>query len=108
VTAFGWQKVLQVRPSWWGLLFLGFGLCVLIIGQMGDELLLSQAGQSRPLLPDHEGRKEGHEETVGEIGVIHCATKWVSVGRYAHRNSPANIITTCHSAVGACVLPKKR
>jgi len=33
---------LQVRPSWWGLLFLGFGLCVLIIGQMGDELLLSQ------------------------------------------------------------------
>lgn len=31
-----------LRPSWWGLLFLGFGLCVLIVGQMGAELFLSR------------------------------------------------------------------
>jgi exosortase len=30
------------QPSWWGLLFLGFGLCVLVIGQMGAELFLSR------------------------------------------------------------------
>jgi exosortase len=33
---------LTVRPSWWGLLFLGFGLCVLILGQLGAELFLSR------------------------------------------------------------------
>jgi exosortase len=33
---------LNPRPSWWGLLFLGFGLCVLVIGQMGAELFLSR------------------------------------------------------------------
>jgi exosortase len=30
------------RPSWSGLLFLGLGLCVLIVGQMGAELFLSR------------------------------------------------------------------
>jgi len=29
-------------PSWWGLLSLAFGLCVLIVGQMGAELFLSR------------------------------------------------------------------
>jgi exosortase len=29
-------------PSWWGLPVLGFGLCVLIVGQMGAELFLSR------------------------------------------------------------------
>jgi exosortase len=33
---------LKPQPSWWGLLFLGFGLCVLIVGQMGAELFLSR------------------------------------------------------------------
>ncbi len=33
---------LTLRPSWWGLPFLGFGLCVLIVGQMGAELFLSR------------------------------------------------------------------
>jgi len=33
---------LSPQPSWWGLLFLGFGLCVLIVGQMGAELFLSR------------------------------------------------------------------
>jgi len=33
---------LSVRPSWWGLLFLGCGLSVLIGGQMGAELFLSR------------------------------------------------------------------
>ncbi|MGD0270926.1 MAG: exosortase A [Candidatus Sulfotelmatobacter sp.] len=33
---------LNPQPSWWGLLFLGFGLCVLIVGQMGAELFLSR------------------------------------------------------------------
>jgi exosortase len=42
-----WQErtrlsALTLRPSWSGLLFLGFGLCVLIIGQMGAELFLSR------------------------------------------------------------------
>jgi len=30
------------RPSWWGLLILGFGLGVLVLGQMGAELFLSR------------------------------------------------------------------
>ena len=30
------------RPSWWGLFVLGFGLCVLILGQLGAELFLSR------------------------------------------------------------------
>ncbi len=33
---------LSLRPSWWGLGFVGFGLCVLIVGQMGAELFLSR------------------------------------------------------------------
>ncbi len=33
---------LTLRPSWWGLLFVGFGLCVLILGQLGAELFLSR------------------------------------------------------------------
>ena len=33
---------LNLRPSWWGLLFLGFAMCVLIVGQMGAELFLSR------------------------------------------------------------------
>jgi exosortase len=42
-----WQKrsrlaSLTVRPSWWGLLALAFGLCLLVIGQMGAELFLSR------------------------------------------------------------------
>jgi exosortase len=42
-----WQErarlsALNPRPSWSGLLFLVFGLCVLIVGQMGAELFLSR------------------------------------------------------------------
>jgi exosortase len=42
-----WQErsrltAVSVNPSWWGLLFLGAGLCVLIVGQMGAELFLSR------------------------------------------------------------------
>ncbi len=42
-----WQErarlsALSLRPSWSGLLFLGLGLCVLIVGQMGAELFLSR------------------------------------------------------------------
>lgn len=42
-----WQErsrlaALTPRPSWWGLLFLGVGLCLLIVGQMGAELFLSR------------------------------------------------------------------
>jgi exosortase len=42
-----WQErtrlsALKLQPSWSGLLFLGFGLCVLIVGQMGAELFLSR------------------------------------------------------------------
>jgi exosortase len=42
-----WQErsrlaALSLRPSWSGLLFLAFGLCVLILGQMGAELFLSR------------------------------------------------------------------
>jgi exosortase len=33
---------LSPQPSWWGLLFIGFGLCVLIVGQLGAELFLSR------------------------------------------------------------------
>lgn len=33
---------LRLRPSWWGSLLLGFGLSVLIVGQMGAELFLSR------------------------------------------------------------------
>ncbi len=33
---------LAPRPSWWGLLLLGFGLCILIVGQLGAELFLSR------------------------------------------------------------------
>jgi exosortase len=33
---------LTLRPSWWGLLPLWFGLCVLIVGQLGAELFLSR------------------------------------------------------------------
>jgi len=33
---------LTQQPSWWGLPVLGFGLCVLIVGQMGAELFLSR------------------------------------------------------------------
>ncbi len=42
-----WQErsrltTLTLKPSWWGLLFLGLGLCVLVVGQMGAELFLSR------------------------------------------------------------------
>lgn len=42
-----WQErtrlsALIPRPAWSGLLLLGFGLCVLILGQMGAELFLSR------------------------------------------------------------------
>jgi len=33
---------LKLRPSWWGLSIVGFGLCVLIFGQLGAELFLSR------------------------------------------------------------------
>jgi exosortase len=33
---------LTLRPSWWGLPFLGFGLSLLVVGQMGAELFLSR------------------------------------------------------------------
>jgi exosortase len=33
---------LQARPSWWGMFFLGLGLCMLILGQMGAELFLAR------------------------------------------------------------------
>jgi exosortase A len=31
---------LTPRPSWWGLLFLAFGLCLLVIGQLGADIFL--------------------------------------------------------------------
>lgn len=34
---------LRVAPSWWGLLFLFCGLCLLILGQMGAEIFLARA-----------------------------------------------------------------
>ena len=42
-----WQErsslaLLTPQPSWWGLPLLGFGLCVLVLGQMGAELFLSR------------------------------------------------------------------
>jgi len=33
---------LERQPSWWGLPFLAFALCVLVVGQMGAELFLSR------------------------------------------------------------------
>jgi len=33
---------LSVQPSWWGLLPLALGLCVLVLGQMGAELFFSR------------------------------------------------------------------
>jgi exosortase len=33
-------KSLPARPSWWGLLFLGFAMCVLILGQLGADIFL--------------------------------------------------------------------
>jgi exosortase len=33
---------LSPQPSWWGLLLIGLGLCVLIVGQLGAELFLSR------------------------------------------------------------------
>jgi exosortase len=33
---------LTIQPSWWGLLPLALGLCVLVLGQMGAELFLSR------------------------------------------------------------------
>jgi exosortase len=33
----------SLRPSWWGLLYLALGLCLLVVGQMGAELFLSRA-----------------------------------------------------------------
>jgi exosortase len=31
---------LRPRPSWWGLLFLGFGMCLLILGELGADIFL--------------------------------------------------------------------
>jgi exosortase len=31
---------LKPQPSWWGLVFLGFGMCLLIIGQFGADIFL--------------------------------------------------------------------
>jgi exosortase len=44
---FVWQErsrlaALRPKPSWRGLLFLGFGLSVLVVGQLGAELFLSR------------------------------------------------------------------
>ena len=33
---------LSWQPSWWGLAGLGFGMCVLVLGQLGAELFLSR------------------------------------------------------------------
>lgn len=33
---------LPLQPSWWGLAFLIFGLCTLVLGQLGAELFLSR------------------------------------------------------------------
>lgn len=35
-------KLVSRGPSWWGLLILALGLCVLIVGQMGAEIFLSR------------------------------------------------------------------
>jgi len=42
-----WQErsrlsLLRPQPSWWGLFFLGFGLCMLMVGQMGADIFLSR------------------------------------------------------------------
>ncbi len=34
---------LSLQSSWWGLLYLALGLCLLVVGQMGAELFLSRA-----------------------------------------------------------------
>jgi exosortase len=31
---------LSLRPSWWGLFFLGFGMCLLILGELGADIFL--------------------------------------------------------------------
>ena len=36
-------RTLLPRPAWWGLLPLAFGLCVLVVGQLGAELFLSRS-----------------------------------------------------------------
>jgi exosortase len=33
---------LTLKPSWWGLLVLALGLCILVVGQLGAELFLSR------------------------------------------------------------------
>jgi exosortase len=33
---------IALRPTWWGIPFLGVGLCLLVLGQMGAELFLSR------------------------------------------------------------------
>ncbi|MGA8761459.1 MAG: exosortase, partial [Candidatus Sulfotelmatobacter sp.] len=33
---------LSLQPSWWGLFYLAFALCLLVVGQMGAELFLSR------------------------------------------------------------------
>jgi exosortase len=40
-----WQErsrltALDIRPSWWGLLLLGFGMCLLVVGQLGADIFL--------------------------------------------------------------------
>jgi exosortase len=42
-----WQErnrisAVKSHPSWWGLFFLGLGLCTLVVGQMGAEIFLSR------------------------------------------------------------------
>jgi exosortase len=42
-----WQERREIssvepNPSWWGLFFLGLGLCMLVVGQMGAEIFLSR------------------------------------------------------------------
>jgi exosortase len=42
-----WQErtrfaIARVHPSWWGLLFLAMGLCLLILGQLGAEIFLAR------------------------------------------------------------------
>jgi exosortase len=43
-----WQErsrfaLVRVKPSWWGLLLLAAGLCMLVLGQMGAEIFLARA-----------------------------------------------------------------
>lgn len=42
-----WQErsrfaLVRVQPSWWGLLLLAAGLCILVVGQMGAEIFLAR------------------------------------------------------------------